>query len=133
MEATMSVSRLSDLANISVARGSAFGLLAIFCFMIGLAGYPVIALKSGAIALMVGAGLLIWKAEVSRRKPYRRTELWTMLEPHERPIEPIAQQVISSTLQGMFSRFAVYYAQAAVTCFAASLVLELVNRLNGFA
>jgi hypothetical protein len=127
----MEFTRLTDLANISVARGSAFGLLAIFCLMIGLTGYPLIALKTGAVCLMFGAGVLMVKAELSRRRPYQRTELWVLLNPRERPPAPIAQQVIGGTLRGAFQRYAIYYAYAGVFCFAVAGVLQLMAALLG--
>jgi hypothetical protein len=125
----MELSRLSELANVSVARGSAFGLFAIFCLMIGLAGYPLIALKTGAVCMMFGAAVLMLKAELSRRRPYKRTELWVLLNPSERPPAPIAQQVIAGALRTTFQRYAVYYAYAGAVCFVTAAVLQFLSVL----
>jgi hypothetical protein len=125
----MEFSKLAHLANLSVARGSAFGLLAIFCLMIGLAGYPLIALKTGAVCLMAGAAVLMLKAELSPRRPYQRTELWVLLNPHERPPAPIAQKVIGSTLRITFNRYALYYAYIGAFCFAMAIVAQFIGVL----
>ncbi|NJN00577.1 MAG: hypothetical protein HC793_02880 [Aquincola sp.] len=42
----MDWSKLNDLANLSVSRACGFAALGIACFMIGLAGFPLIALKT---------------------------------------------------------------------------------------
>jgi hypothetical protein len=125
----METSRLFELAQISVARGSAFGLLAIFCLMVGLAGYPLVALKTGGIALMLGAAVLVVKAEHASRRDPRHTELWTLLDKHERPHGEVAQVLVGSTLRQVFSRYALYYTWAAFGCFAFGSVLELVSAL----
>jgi cell division protein FtsW (lipid II flippase) len=125
----MELSRLSELADVSVARGSAFGLFAIFCLMIGLAGYPLIALKTGAVCMMLGAAVLMLKAELSRRRPYKRTELWVLLSPTERPPAAVAQQIIAGTLRAAFQRYAVYYAYAGFFCFSAAAVTQFIGVL----
>jgi hypothetical protein len=50
--------------------------------------------------------VLLLKARHAPSLGYRRTELWLMLEPHERPPETCAQQVISTARQGALLRFA---------------------------
>lgn len=125
----MEPARLWALANVSVGRASAFGLLAIFCLMVGLAGYPIIALKTGGVALLFGAAILIVKAEMSDRRSYKRTELWTLLEKHERPVQQVAQQVIGNTLREAFYRFALFYAFGGFSCFAVALIFQFLHAL----
>jgi hypothetical protein len=127
----MDWSRLNELALLSVSRACAFASLAIFCFMIGMAGYPLVALKSGAVLMMFSAAVLVIKAQRSPAKPYKRTELWVLLAPEERPSNRFAQQVIGTTLREMFIRFAGYFAFGAFCCFAGAMALQLVNQLFG--
>lgn len=118
-------SRLDELALLSVSRACGFAGLGIFCFMIGLAGYPVVALNSGAVLMMLSAAVLVIKAEISPTRPYKRTELWIILEPDERPSDRFAQQVIGSALRVVYMRFALYFARGGVLCFLLALALQL--------
>ncbi len=127
----MDWSRLNDMAYLSVSRACGFACLAIFCFMIGMAGYPLVALKSGAVFMMLSAGVLAVKAQRSPRKPYKHTELWVLLAPEERPDPRFAQQVIGLALRDIFFRFAGYFALAGLCCFAVAMAVQLVNALFG--
>jgi hypothetical protein len=127
----MDWSRLNDMAYLSVSRACGFACLAIFCFMIGMAGYPLVALKSGAVFMMLSAGVLAVKAQRSPLKYYKRTELWVLLAPEERPDPRFAQQVIGLTLRDIFFRFAGYFALAGFVCFAAAMMVQLINQLVG--
>jgi hypothetical protein len=119
----MSPSRVSELALLSVSRGCGFAGLAIICFMIGLAGYPRVALESGAVLMMATAAVLLVKAERSEQHSYKRTELWILLAPEERPRAEFAQQIIGRTLRAVYRRFALYFAVGGALCFPASFVL----------
>lgn len=123
----MRSSKLSELAELSVARGSGFGLLAIICLMVGLAGYPAIALKTGGVAALIGAAILTVKAELSFSRSYKRTELWALLDKHERPRGDFAQQIIGGTLREAYFRYAIYYLFGGFACFATALLLQLVH------
>ncbi len=126
----MDMSKLWSLAHESVARGSAFGLLAIICTMVGLAGFPVIALKTGGVMALIGSAILIVKAEFSHRRDYKRTELWTLLEKHERPHAAIAQTVIGGTLREAFYKFGALYAAGGFSCFGVALAWQLVHSVS---
>ncbi len=126
----MDPTRLNDMANLAVARACGFAALAIFCFMIGTAGYPVIALKTGSVGMMLCAAVLLIKAQFSERKPYKRTELWLLLEPGERPDTRFAQQLIGSTMREVYVRFARYFSVAGIGCFAAAILLQLIIQLD---
>lgn len=127
----MEWSRLNDMAYLSVSRASGFAVLAIFCFMIGMAGYPLIALKTGAIGMMLSAAVLALKAQMSPRRYYKRTELWVLLAPEERPDPRFAQQLIGFTLRDVFFRFAGYFAMAGFVCFALAMAVQLIDQLFG--
>ncbi|HEY5798158.1 MAG TPA: hypothetical protein VIU82_24400 [Bosea sp. (in: a-proteobacteria)] len=119
----MGEARFRELALLSVSRGCAFAGLAIICVMVGLAGYPGMALQSGAILMMLAAAVLILKAERSQRVSYKRTELWVLLDPKERPRADFAQQVIGLALREVYLRFARYFAAGGAFCFVGSLAL----------
>ncbi len=123
----MDWSRLNDLAMLSVSRACGFAGLGIFCFMVGMAGYPLVALKSGAVLLMFSAGVLVIKGQRSPVRSYKRTELWILLQPQERPHARFAQQIIGQTLRDIYLRFARYFATAGFACFGAAMVLELIG------
>jgi hypothetical protein len=125
----MEWSRLAEVATLSVSRACGFALLAIFCFMIGMAGYPLIALKTGAVGLMLTAAVLAMKAQLSPNKPYKRTEVWQMLDPSERPDTRFAQQLIGLTLRDVFLRFAGYFAMAGLACFAVAVAVQIVKNV----
>jgi hypothetical protein len=127
----MNWSRLDEVATVSVARACGFAGLAIACFMVGMAGYPVIAFKTGAVGLMITAAVLVLKAQLSPRKFYKHTEVWVMLEPAERPDTRFAQQLIGNALRDVFLRFARHFAYAGFACFAAAMLLQLFEQLQG--
>ncbi|MDP3255795.1 MAG: hypothetical protein Q8S58_12070 [Bosea sp. (in: a-proteobacteria)] len=119
----MDPARVRELALLSVSRGCGFAGLAIICFMIGLAGYPDVAMQTGAILMMATAAVLVVKADVAVRRPYKRTELWVLLPPSERPRAEFAQQLIGGALREIYRRFAVTFFVGGTLCFLASLVL----------
>lgn len=119
----MDPSRVRELALLSVSRGCGFAGLAIICFMVGLAGYPEVAMGSGAVLMMATAAVLAVKADLSVQRPYQRTELWILLSPEERPRAEFAQQLIGRCLYEVYRRFALYFAVGGVLCFLGAFVL----------
>lgn len=119
--------RLKAVAEVSVARATGFGALAIFCTMIGLSGTPILALKVGAILALVGASVLLLKAQLAQRRPYDRTELWLMLSPADRPQPGYAQFMIGSVLRQTFIQFAVYHAIAAAIMAGLAFMLWVIG------
>jgi hypothetical protein len=98
--------RLNQLATISVARGVGFAALAIVCTMVGFSSHLPAFLKAGGIGFLLVAAVLILKAQAAPRTAHRRTELWLMLEDHERPVGQSAQQLITLARQNALYRFA---------------------------
>jgi hypothetical protein len=123
--------RLENLAQISVARGCGFGGLAVFCTMIGLSATPILALKTGAVLCLVACLVLVLKAERAPRRPYRRTEVWLMLEPGDRPQEQLAQRLVGQTLQRTFTTFAIYFGIGGMAMFGAAIILRILSALSG--
>lgn len=114
---------IERLADLSVKRGCAFALLAITTVMTGLAGTPLLALKSGAILLSLMVAVLAFRAMFARSQSCRRTEVWAMLGRDRRPPEVLAQRVISETLRATYWRYAELAAAGALVLWLLALVL----------
>jgi hypothetical protein len=115
--------QIEMFARLSVLRGSAFGLLAIVCTMVGLAATPALSFKVGGILCLLACFVLIIKAEHADRRPYKRTELWLMLDKEARPPATTAQRVIATTLKGCYRETALHYAKGAASMLALSLFM----------
>lgn len=100
------IDRIEHLAHISVARGCGFAALGILTFFIGMSPDLVAAFKSAGYLTLLACAVLLLKAGFARRQPYRRTELWVMLKPDERPDASVAQRLISRVLREAYLRFA---------------------------
>ena len=119
--------RLNQLATISVARGVGFAGLAIVCTMIGFSGSIPALFKAGGLGAALVAAVLILKAGGAPRLPHRRTEIWLMLDAHERPPDGLAQTMIASARQIALLRFAL----AAAWVAAVLLGLSFLARIAG--
>jgi hypothetical protein len=119
--------RVQELAWISVARGCGFAALAIFTFMIGLSGDMAAAFKAGGILTLIASLVLLVKGWQAPARPYKRTEVWVMLQPDERPHAALAQTLIGETLRRTYMMFALHSAMLAGGFFAASLLLAMVS------
>ncbi|MFZ1431395.1 MAG: hypothetical protein WAS21_32125 [Geminicoccaceae bacterium] len=105
----------------SVARGVGYGALAICLVVVGLAGYPLLALKSGAALTLLMWAILRLKALRAPRQPYRRTEVWLLLEPRPDWSSEVAQRLIGGALQRTLERFARPVLAVALTLWCLSL------------
>lgn len=110
-------------ARISVGRACGFGLLAIVCTMAGLAGTPVVALKAGGYLCLLTSVILIVKALAAPRRPYKRTEVWLMLDEGRRPPAEVAQRLIAGALVQAFYAFAIRFAQASAGLLGGAMLL----------
>jgi hypothetical protein len=75
---------IARLAQVAVSRGCHFANLAITTLMGGLGFNPVIAVKTGAIGLLVTAIVLVLKAMFAHRIDPRSTEVWCLIDPTPR-------------------------------------------------
>lgn len=105
----------------SVARGCGFAALGIFTFMIGLMGDPRLAFQTGGILTLVTCLVLLGRALRAPHRPYKRTEVWLMLDPDDRPRGDTAQQLIGVALRDVYLRFAFHAA-----CLSAALLIAAV-------
>lgn len=100
------IERIEHLAHVSVARGCGFVALGIMTFFIGMSGDLVVAFKSAGYLSLLACAVLLLRGGLARSQPYRRTELWIMLKPAERPPEAVAQQLIGTALREVYLHFA---------------------------
>ncbi len=119
--------RLDEVASYSVARGCGFAALAICTMMVGLSGDMSNALKAGGILTLLIVAVLLLKALNASKQPYKRTELWIMLSPDERPPQPMAQGIVSAALRRAYLRFAGQYAFIAGAMLLGSLILRVLR------
>lgn len=119
--------RLERAAEESVARGVGFGALAIFLVVAGLSGYPQMALRAGAALTLLMWAILRLKAIWAPTRPYKRTEVWLMLEPRPAWSAEVAQRLIGETLKRIFERYARYALATALALWLASLLAGLLG------
>lgn len=117
--------RVEEMAVVCVGRGSGFAALGIATYMFALCWDPAVCFKSGGILTLVVTLVLILKALEARTKPHKRTELWVMLEPNERPHDAIAQKIIGTTLRYTYLTFALHTARIAAFMFFVALVFQI--------
>ncbi len=121
------MNRIERAADLSVRRAVGFGALAILLTVAGLSAEPVLALRTGAVLTLVMWAVLMVKAYRAPHKPYKRTELWLMLEPPPRLPADRAQRIVADVLQATFRR----YAEATFVCAAALWLASLLARFSG--
>jgi hypothetical protein len=114
--------QIERTAEISVARGCGFAMIAIVTLMVGLSADVKTALLAGGYLSLMTCLVLAMRGWGSKRRPYKRTEVWVMLLPEERPPPGVAQRVIGSALRDAY----LTYAMRAATFGAVLLSLALV-------
>lgn len=114
-------------ARVSVARGCAFALLAIFCVTLGLMSTPILALKIGGFFCLVVSVVLMLRAQFAPRRSYKHTEVWLMLDERERPHPLVAQRIICGVLRSVFNEFGLYFARAAAWALGIAFVLDFMR------
>jgi hypothetical protein len=119
--------RLRRSATISIGRATAFAAFGIFCLMVGLSFNPPLMTRVGAIlSLALSAGLIL-KAELALRQDHRRTEMWLLLPPSDRPPHEVAQRLSGTVLRETYLRFAMMSAGASVILWGITVLLWLVG------
>lgn len=109
-------------AHVSVGRACAFCGLAILCFMVGFSYEPHLSARVGGAFSLLLSLVLALKAWLASGTPYKRTETWLILPDDDRPPPHLAQQLIATTLRGVFLYYARYAALLAILLLAASLL-----------
>jgi hypothetical protein len=117
--------RIEQFANISVARGCGFATLMILTIALGLSADPHISLQAAGYLFLLTSVILVLKASLSGTRSYKRTEVWVMLEPQERPSEMFAQAAISEILRRTYLKYARLTAMFAALLLALALLKNL--------
>ena len=102
--------KVEELALISVGRGVGFAALGIGTLMLGLSSDLLSCLKAGGILSLLTSVTLLMKAYRAPAKDYKRTEVWIMMSPTERPSATIAQGIIGEVLKRTYLTFALHAA-----------------------
>jgi hypothetical protein len=100
------VDRIRAAAEISVGRAVGFGALAVGTVVIGLVFEPVLALKTGSVLTLLMVAILLLKSEQARTRPYRRTEVWLLLDRQLGLPEDRAQRMVGEVLHDTYDRYA---------------------------
>ena len=111
----------------TVLRACGFGLLAIFCIMIGLSFNPRAAFQAGGILTTVMALILILKAREALTKDYRRTEMWLYLPKDFRPPEAYAQWASATVLRDTYLTFAMWSSLIAIAMWIIALLFSFIG------
>jgi hypothetical protein len=117
--------KIDIAAQVSVARGTAFAGLAIVCTMAGLAGDMHISFLTGGYLSLFTCMVLLLRGFTSEGRNYRSTEVWTMLDPQDRPPKAVAQQVIGAALRSAYLDFAMKAAWVSIGLLTAGLFVAL--------
>jgi hypothetical protein len=112
----------------SVARGCGFGGLAIITAMMGLIDHPPSAMKFAGCAALLSAAILILKAWRAPYTPYRKTEVWLLLEDEHKPSDPYAQAIVAEARIEAFYRFAMICAIFAAIFLTGGLLGGMLSR-----
>lgn len=118
---------IENAAFVSVGRACGFAGLGIFCLIFGLSFEPAFAARTGG-ALCLGLTMLLAAyAFRARTRPYKRTELWLILDRSQRPPASVAQKVIGEALRTTYLWFAQQTATISVVLLVAAVVLKFMS------
>ena len=109
-------------AHLSIGRACAFGALAILCFMVGFSYDPHLSARVGGSFSLLMCLVLLVKAWLTQRTPYKHTETWLILDEVDRPPADLAQGLVATAMRSVFLVYARYSALTAALLLAASIV-----------
>jgi hypothetical protein len=112
-------------ATASIARGCAFGALAIFTVMVGCAADLSLFFRAGGITTLLMCAILIYKASRVDLVPVRSTEVWIMLPKDKRPPAALAKPLIARARREVLLKFAYIAAVIGSVELSADIVLML--------
>jgi hypothetical protein len=114
-------------AELSVGRAVGFAALAIGTAMLGFAFEPALSFLIGSAGALLTAVVLELKARLAPHRPYRRTEVWAMLQPRPAWSAEVAQRIVAATLATTFRRYARLAFATALALWVTSLLLRLIS------
>lgn len=121
--------RIEHLADLSIRRACAFGVLAIGTMMIGVASDLMLSMRMGAIGITFMGAVLLIKALRAPRRNYRHTEVWLMLGRSHGLPEACAQDVFGRILHDRYMWHATVAMMVAGALWASLIVAGLALRL----
>jgi hypothetical protein len=113
--------RLAQFAFSLTLRDASFVALAAFTLMVGFSFDPPLALVIGAHVALIFSLFLLYRVTVLTDERMKRTELWRVLEPHERPRGDFALVLAHDRLEEVLLRFSKTAAGVACTLFSLSI------------
>ncbi|HYE00697.1 MAG TPA: hypothetical protein VEH84_15045 [Alphaproteobacteria bacterium] len=119
--------QIERLAELSVRRGLGFAALAIGTTMIGFSADPPMMFKMGAVLVSLTSVILFWRSLRAPERPFRRTEVWLMLESPPAVSDERAQQLIGAALQRSFRRWSEFTAYGGGALWVLSLAESLLR------
>ena len=115
---------LRRAAETSVTRGCGFAGLAITCVLVAFANQPVALLKAAGLLTSLMAIVLLIQARATLTRDFRKTEVWLMLEPAERPLDAHAQWAGATVLHEVYLKYARITAGISVAAWLLALALS---------
>jgi len=119
--------KVEELALISVSRAVGFAALAIGTMMIGLSSDLLNCLKAGGILTLLTSFILLLKGLRAPQRDYRKTEVWIMLNPNDRPHAAVAQGMIGEVLKRTYLTFAFHLATVSGGLLLLAMTLSLMH------
>ena len=119
--------RIQVAAEISIGRAVGFGALAVGTVVVGLVFEPVLALKTGSALTLLMAVILLLKSAQALSRPYKRTEVWLILDKRLGLPEDCAQRMVSQVLHDTYNRYARCCLAVAVGLWLLGLAFQLLS------
>lgn len=116
--------KLDEAAEFSVARGSGFAGLAIMVLMIAMIYEPRQSFEIGGVCSLIACLTLVLKASTAEQTPYKRTEVWLLLDATDRPTAEVAQRMITGARRTAFLKFAQMWGRLAVAMLTIAIVMR---------
>lgn len=119
---------LRYFAELSISRGCGFAAIGIGTTMLAFAERMVLSLEAGGLLTLMTCLVLFLRSQRARHQPYKRTEVWIMLRPAERPDPAVAQQLIGTVLHETYLKYALNTALISAALLAMSFLMRLAGR-----
>ncbi|MEX2641873.1 MAG: hypothetical protein WD270_00360 [Acetobacterales bacterium] len=115
-------------ADLSIRRAVAFGTLAIGTITVGMSFDAALAARTAAILTTLMSAVLLLKAHMAPRQPYRRTEMWLLLDRDAGGLpDEQAQRLIGGLLADRYRWHADATAAVALALWVMALLLSVVR------
>lgn len=115
--------RIREACDLSIRRACGFAVLAIFTTMVGMSYHPQVAIRVGATLITLMTAVLLAKAWRATSRPYKRTEVWLILDKRHDLIEERAQRTIGEILRERYFWHATVSAAVVLPMWAVDLML----------